>query len=103
MFSSPEALLGLFHLHNVNKMLFHQRKLKFLKRVLRGKKKLTILLRSSEIEKENNSVSGNHNYLGRHLMELSQLFNNASRLHISKLQSDTVCIHAHFLGLHLIS
>lgn len=86
MFSSPEALLGLFHLHNVNKMLFHQRKLKFL-----------------EIEKENNSVSGNHNYLGRHLMELSQLFNNASRLHISKLQSDTVCTHAHFLGLHLIS
>lgn len=86
MFSSPEALLGLFHLHNVNKMLFHQRKLKFL-----------------EIEKENNSVSGNHNYLGRHLMELLQLFNNASRLHISKLQSDTVCTHAHFLGLHLIS
>lgn len=86
MFSSPEALLGLFHLHNVNKMLFHQRKLKFL-----------------EIEKENNSVSGNHNYLGRHLMELPQLFNNASRLHISKLQSDTVCTHAHFLGLHLIS
>lgn len=73
MFSSPEALLGLFHLHNVNKMLFHQRKLKFLKRVLREKKKLTILLRSAEIEKENNSVSGNHNYLGRHLMELSQL------------------------------
>lgn len=86
MFSSPEALLGLFHLHNVNKMLFHQRKLKFL-----------------EIEKENNSVSGNHNYLGRHLMELPQLFNNASRLHISKLQSDTVSTHAHFLGLHLIS
>lgn len=73
MFSSPEALLGLFHLHNVNKMLFHQRKLKFLKRVLREKKKLTILLRSAEIEKENNSVSGNHNYLGRHPMELSQL------------------------------
>lgn len=79
MFSSPEALLALFHLHNVNNMLFHQRKLKFL-RVLRENKKLTILLRTAEIEKENNSVSGSQNYLERHLIEFSQLFNAASRL-----------------------